>query len=87
MLIPTDDLLYVVLDYLPLEYQQLKVFYTAHREEQGIDELISVCVQEEHRLSEKRVDKARLTMIAPSKKCNNNRKKLRFHKKNNHGNN
>lgn len=44
----TNDVgVHCVVDSLPLEYEQAKVFYTALKEEQNINELISVCIQEE----------------------------------------
>lgn len=58
-----------------------QVSYTALKEKWRINKLISICVQEEEKLSRKRDEKAHLMMRAPSKKSNKNNKRLNFQKK------
>ena len=43
-------LVHMALNSLPSKYGQLKVSYNTQKEKWGIDELISMCAQEEDRL-------------------------------------
>lgn len=82
----TEDLIiHGVFDSLPLEYEQSEVSHTTLQDKWSIVDLITVCVQKEHRLSKKRAKKAHLTTTA-SRKKHSNSKKFRFRKKNYQGN-
>jgi hypothetical protein len=50
--IPIDDamLVYIVLNSLPPQYSQLQLTYNTQKEKWNLNELISICVQEEDRL-------------------------------------
>ncbi|CAL2240346.1 unnamed protein product [Prunus armeniaca] len=68
--IPIADpfLVHLALNSLPSQFAQLKVIYNAQKDKWSLNELISICVQEEARMKkEKEVDTVHLTTNTPKR--------------------
>ncbi|XP_073220014.1 uncharacterized protein [Cicer arietinum] len=64
----SDDLLiHLVLLSLPSQFSQFKVTYNCQKEKWTLNELISLCVQEEDRLKQDRTESAHFTSISKDK--------------------
>ena len=69
--IPIVDpyLVHLILNSLPSQYEQLKIIYNALKEKWDVNELISVCVQEEERINkEKETHSVHLTINAQKRR-------------------
>lgn len=64
-----------------MEFEQLKIYYNAQREKWGLDELISICFQEEGRMNRSMVESAHLSIAHQTKKENHNQKKFKPQKR------
>ncbi|KAL9441146.1 hypothetical protein AB3S75_019760 [Citrus x aurantiifolia] len=56
-------LVYFILNSLPQEYGPLKFFYNTHKEKWSINELLTLCVQEEGRLNQERMESAHTVIV------------------------
>ena len=52
--------IHFILNSLPSKYGTFKISYNIHKEKWSIDELLTICVQEEERLNQERIESAHL---------------------------
>ena len=69
-------LVHFILNSLPFEYGPFKILYNTHKEKWSINELLTMCVQEEGRLNQERIESAHLATQEkkPSKKSKEKQK-------------
>ena len=53
-------LIHFILNSFPSEYGPFKISYNTHKEKWSINELLTMCVQEEGRLNQERIESAHL---------------------------
>ncbi|KAL6343891.1 hypothetical protein AAG906_027663 [Vitis piasezkii] len=63
-------LVHFILNSLPFEYRPFKISYNTYKEKWSVNELLTMCVQEEVRLNQERIESAHLVIQEkkPSKK-------------------
>ncbi|XP_019152212.1 PREDICTED: uncharacterized protein LOC109149043 [Ipomoea nil] len=69
IILPDDYLVLFALDTLPQEYNPFKISYNTHKDEWSINQLITMCTQEETRLVTELGESAFMATTRPKRKC------------------
>ena len=67
-------LVHYILNTLPQQYSPFKIFYNTHKDKWSINELLTMCVQEEGRLMMEEGEKVNLTTFGNKRKDQDKRK-------------